>query len=150
MANEEHGHKPKFDDSILPPSVQEFVKLCKRLIREARTGECGEEEISRVLATANPRIFGYVREEDFVSVDQALKILHLGKNRVKFFELIKDYGITVQTFKGVKVGYLLDEIMRLKYALDNAERTDIPRYHPCYRSAKKRLPVIGEYEKRGQ
>ena len=150
MENEGQGQKPKFDDSILPPSVQEFVKICKRLIRETRTGECGEEEISRVLATANPRIFGYVREEDFVSVDQALKILHLGKNRMKFFELIKDYGITAQTFKGVKVGYLLDEIMRLKYALDNAERTDIPRYPPCYRSAKKRLPVIGEYEKRGQ
>ena len=36
MANEEQGQKPKFDDSTLPPSVQEFVKLCKRLIREAR------------------------------------------------------------------------------------------------------------------
>ena len=82
-----------------------------------------------MLATANPRIFGYVREEDFVSVDQALKILHLGKNRVKFFELIKDYGITVQTFKGVKVGYLLDEFTRLKYALDNTKKnrhTEIP------------------------
>ena len=104
MENEEQGQKPKFDDSILPPSVQEFVKICKRLIREACTGECGEEEISRVLATANPRIFGYVREEDFVSVDQALKILHLGKNRMKFFELRKDYGSTAQTFKGVNVG----------------------------------------------
>ena len=39
MENEEQGQKPKFDDSILPSSVQEFVKICKRLIREARTGE---------------------------------------------------------------------------------------------------------------
>ena len=42
MENEGQGQKPKFDDSILPPSVQEFVKICKRLIREARTEECGE------------------------------------------------------------------------------------------------------------
>lgn len=142
--------KPKFDDSILPPSVQEFVRICKRLIREARTGECGEETISQVLATANPRLFGYVREEDYVSVDQALKLLSLGKNRVKFFDLIKVYGINVQTFKGVKVGYHIDDIMRLKYALDCERKKAKPKKPQRYGTGRKRLPIIGEYDERGQ
>ena len=57
---------------------------------------------------------GYFREEDFVTADEAMKILHLGQNRNRFFDLIKVYKVQAQTFNGVKIGYKKEEIFKLK------------------------------------
>ena len=52
--------------------------------------------------------------------NKSLKILCLGKNRNRFFDLIKVYKIQSQTFNGVKIGYRKEEIYKLKERLERA------------------------------
>lgn len=53
------------------------------------------------------------REEDFVTADEALRMLKLGQNRNRLFMLLKAHKIESQTFNGVKIGYRREEIHKL-------------------------------------
>lgn len=107
----------KFDYKTLSLKKQYVWKLCKQILRDLKNGECTEEEIEDLIAKTEPRSRGYFREEDFVTADEAMKILRLGQNRNRFFDLIKVYKIQAQTFNGVKIGYRKEEIYRLKERL---------------------------------
>ena len=110
-------NKEKFDYKTLSLKKQYVWKLCKQILRDLKNGECTDEEIDDLIAKTEPRSRGYFREEDFVTADEAMKILHLGHNRNKFFDLLKVYKIESQTFNGVKIGYKREEIHKLKEKL---------------------------------
>jgi hypothetical protein len=103
----------KFDYKTLSLKKQYAWKLCKQLLRDLKSGDCTDEQIDDLISKTEPRSRGYFREEDFVTADEAMKILRLGQNRNKFFELLKVYKIQSQTFNGVKIGYRRDEIHKL-------------------------------------
>lgn len=103
----------KFDYKTLSLKKQYAWKLCKQLLRDLKSGECTDEQIDDLISKTEPRSRGYFREEDFVTADEAMKILRLGQNRNKFFELLKVYKIQSQTFNGVKIGYRREEIHKL-------------------------------------
>lgn len=109
--------KAKFDYKTLTLEGQYVWKLCRQIMRDLKNGECTEEQILSVVASTEPRRFGYFREEDFVTADEAMKILCLGKNRNRFFDLIKVYKVEAKTFNGVKIGYPKEEIYKLKERL---------------------------------
>ena len=109
----ETNQESKFDYKTLSLKKQYVWKLCKQILRDLKNGECTEEEIDDLIARTEPRSRGYFREEDFVTADEAMKILKLGSNRNKFFDLIKVYKIQSQTFNGVKIGYRREEIHKL-------------------------------------
>ena len=111
----EENKEQKFDYKSLSLKKQYLWKLCKQILKDLKNGECTEEQIEEVVASTEPRKHGYFREEDYVTADQAMKILRLGQNRNKFFDLIQTYKIESQTFNGVKIGYRRSEI----YELDN-------------------------------
>ena len=111
----EENKEQKFDYKSLSLKKQYLWKLCKQILKDLKNGECTEEQIEEVIASTEPRKHGYFREEDYVTADQAMKILRLGQNRNKFFDLIQTYRIESQTFNGVKIGYRRSEI----YELDN-------------------------------
>lgn len=113
------NNEKKIDDSNLPLSVQELIRMCKRIISLARRGECNAEDTVVFLAKASPLIYGYVREDQFISADESMRVLGLNQNRNKFFELVKRYKIQSHTFKGVKIGYKRDDIYKLKYIIEN-------------------------------
>lgn len=113
----ETNQEAKFDYKTLSLKKQYVWKLCKQLLRDLKNGECTEEEIDDLIARTEPRSRGYFREEDFVTADEAMKILCLGQNRNRFFDLIKVYKIESQTFNGVKIGYRREEIHKLKERL---------------------------------
>lgn len=106
-------NKEKFDYRTLSHKKQYVWKLCKQILRDLKNGECTEEEIDDLIARTEPRSRGYFREEDFVTADEAMRILRLGKNRNKFFDLIKTYKIESNTFNGTKIGYRKEEIYKL-------------------------------------
>ena len=106
-------NKEKFDYHTLSLKKQYVWKLCKQILRDLKSGECTEEQIDDLISKTEPRSRGYFREEDFVTADKAMKILHLGQNRNKFFDLLKVYKIQAQTFNGVKIGYKKEEICKL-------------------------------------
>ena len=110
----ETNQEPKFDYRTLTLEGQYVWKLCKQILRDLKNGDCTEEQIHSVVANTEPRRVGYFREEDFVTADEAMKILCLGKNRNRFFDLIKVYKVQAQTFNGVKIGYKKEEIFKLK------------------------------------
>ena len=103
----------KFDYKTLSLKKQYAWKLCKQLLRDLKSGECTDEQIDDLISKTEPRSRGYFREEDFVTADEAMKILRLGHNRNRFFDLIKVYKIQAQTFNGVKIGYQREEIHKL-------------------------------------
>ena len=109
----ETNQEAKFDYKTLSLKKQYVWKLCKQILRDLKNGECTEEEIDDLIARTEPRSRGYFREEDFVTADEAMKILCLGQNRNRFFDLIKVYKIESQTFNGVKIGYRREEIHKL-------------------------------------
>lgn len=115
-------NKEKFDYKTLPLNAQYVYRLCKQIIRDLKAGNCTEEQINDIVAKTQPRSLGYYREDDFVSVDEAMRILRLGKNRNLFFQLIKKHHIKANTFKGVKIGYRRDEIYRLDEKLDEESK----------------------------
>lgn len=111
-------NKEKFDYHTLSLKKQYVWKLCKQILRDLKNGECTEEEIDDLISKTEPRSRGYFREEDFVTADEAMKILCLGKNRNRFFDLIKAYKVEAKTFNGVKIGYRKEEICKLKEKLE--------------------------------
>ena len=113
----ETNQEQKFDYKTLSLKKQYAWKLCKQLLRDLKSGECTDEQIDDLISKTEPRSRGYFREEDFVTADEAMKILHLGQNRNRFFDLIKVYKIESQTFNGVKIGYRREEIHKLKERL---------------------------------
>ena len=109
--------EPKFDYRTLSLKKQYVWKLCKQILRDLKSGECTEEQIDDLISKTEPRSRGYFREEDFVTADEAMKILRLGQNRNRFFDLLKAYKIQAQTFNGMKIGYRKEDIYRLKERL---------------------------------
>lgn len=109
----ETNQEPKFDYKTLSLKKQYAWKLCKQLLRDLKSGECTDEQIDDLISKTEPRSRGYFREEDFVTADEAMKILCLGQNRNRFFDLLKVYKIQAQTFNGVKIGYRREEIHKL-------------------------------------
>ena len=107
----------KFDYKTLSLKKQYAWKLCKQLLRDLKSGDCTDEQIDDLISKTEPRSRGYFREEDFVTADEALKILKLGQNRNRLFMLLKAYKIESQTFNGVKIGYRKEEIYKLKEKL---------------------------------
>ena len=89
-------------------------------MKDLKNGEgCTDEQIEDLISKTEPRSRGYFREEDFVTAEAAMKILKLGSNRNRFFDLIKVYKIEAKTFNGVKIGYRKEEIYKLKERLCN-------------------------------
>ena len=82
-------------------------------------GECDEADIQDAMTKFHPEKNGYFKQEDFVTADKAMKILHLGCNRVKFFELTKEYGIENHKISNQNVGFLRKDIERLAFILDD-------------------------------
>ena len=113
----ETNQEAKFDYKTLSLKKQYAWKLCKQLLRDLKSGECTDEQIDDLISKTEPRSRGYFREEDFVTADEAMRILKLGQNRNRFFDLLKVYKIQAQTFNGVKIGYKREEIHKLKERL---------------------------------
>ncbi len=83
----------KFDYKTLSLKKQYAWKLCKQVLRDLKSGECTDEQIDDLISKTEPRSRGYFREEDFVTADEALKILKLGQNRNRLFMLLKAHKI---------------------------------------------------------
>lgn len=77
-----------------------------------------DDEITSAVAKFNPNLFGYVKEDDFVNYDEALKILHMGNNRVRLTELCKIYGIENVRFNNMPIGFPKRDIIMMAKAID--------------------------------
>jgi Ca2+-binding EF-hand superfamily protein len=82
-------------------------------LKEQIMTDCNEEELQEAMTKFHPQSNGYVKREEFVNYDEALKILGLQNNRTKLNKLCKEHGIKNQKINNVCVGFLRKEIERL-------------------------------------
>lgn len=87
------------------------------IIREQIVSDCDEDELAASLAKFHPERHGYVKESDFINYDEAMDILHLGRNRVKLKQLCDSYGIKNIRFNNMYIGFPRRDIERLAQLL---------------------------------
>lgn len=126
------------NEKELSPIKKIALSLWDR-VREQIINDCDETEVIQTMARFNPENNGYFKQEDFVTADKAMKILHLGTNRNKFFELTKEYGILNHKISNQNVGYLRKDIDRLAELLDDEVREREFRENKKKKGQKKRL-----------
>lgn len=80
--------------------------------------DCDDSEITESMTKFHPSSNKeYFNPKDYCNADDAMEILHLGYNRKKFFELIKEYGIENYKVNNSPLGYKISEIERLNTLL---------------------------------
>lgn len=102
----------------LPPSGRALVKTLLDIVEQVLSGRCDEEEIEDVSRRVNPDMKGYRCEDDYVTIDEGMKIMRFGSNRAGFCNLMRKYGIPNETFNNVKIGYNRKRLVALKHKLD--------------------------------
>lgn len=89
------------------------LDLLDNLRSKIVSDDCSDEELTEALVKFHPENHGYFKQEDFVTSDKAMKMLHLGNNRAKFFQLTKEYGIVNHKISNQNIGFLRKDIERL-------------------------------------
>lgn len=102
----------------LPPSGRALVKTLLDIVEQILSGRCDEEEIENVSRRVNPDMKGYKCEDDYVTIDEGMRIMHYNRNRNGFCNLMKKYGIPNETFNNIKIGYNRNRLIALKHKLD--------------------------------
>lgn len=92
---------------MLAIKTLDFIKEC------IINGDCSDEELQEnmtrmSIATSKD----YVKRNDYVNVEQAMTIIG-NKNRTKFFQTMRRYGIVNHTINNQHVGYLRSDIERV-------------------------------------
>ena len=109
----------KQQENMSKPIIKMALMLLDNIRQQLINGECDEADIQDAMTKFHPEKNGYFKQEDFVTADAAMKILHLGSNRVKFFELTKEYGIENHKISNQNVGFLRKDIERLAFILQD-------------------------------
>lgn len=102
-----------------PPIIRAAYRMLKSATRQLLYGECSEDEIAETLSTISKMESGYKREDDYVTIDEGMRILGFGQNRVGFCNLMKQHGIVNEKFNNVKIGYNKHKILALKSQMND-------------------------------
>lgn len=106
----------------LPASGRALVKTLLDIVEQILSGRCDEEEMEEISRRVNPDMKGYKCEDDYVTIDEGMRIMHYNRNRNGFCNLMKKYGIENETFNNIKIGYSRAQIVALKHKLDEDYR----------------------------
>lgn len=105
----------------LSPIKRTALKVIDFIRERIIDDECTDDELSETL---NKLHFDtnkeYIRASDYVNADEAMRILHLGYNRNKLFQLTKKYGITNHKINNVNIGFKRKEIEDLYEIIGNS------------------------------
>lgn len=122
----------------LSPSGRALWKALRSAMEQLVSGECSEDEIADTMSRLSPESNGFKREDDYVTIDEGMRILHFGRNRAGFCNLMKKYGIPNETFNNVKIGYNRHRLVALKHRLDEECR----RRKECREPRQRRMKEI--------
>lgn len=109
----------KQQENMSKPIIKMALMMLDNIRQQLIDGQCDEEDIKDAMTKFHPENNGYFKQEDFITADKAMKILHLGTNRVKFFELTKEYGIENKKISNQNIGFLRKDIERLASILSD-------------------------------
>lgn len=119
------------------PLIQVAYNTMKQAIFQLASGECNEGVVGGTLSSLSPQTNGYVREDEYVTVDEAMRILHMGQNRIGFYEKMKKHKIDNEMFNNVHVGFSRAKILALKAKEDEEWRKRRARQQRKIRRANR-------------
>lgn len=124
-----------------------FETLFSRLF-DIFTEDCSDNDLAQAINSIEKVNSEYVREDDFLNYDSAMRILHYFSNRVGFSNLMKKKGIKQHKFRNQKIGFKKSEILALEAELA-IEREKTKKEKNIVRSKPKRVekPKFSRMEK---
>lgn len=107
------------EEKTISPIKRTALALLDSLKQQV-LNDCDETEVAETMVKFHPSLNkDYISKNDYVNADQAIKILGIGYNRNKLFELTRKYGIINHTFNNQHIGFLKKEIEELACKLKN-------------------------------
>jgi len=95
----------------LSPMLKLALKLLTDCINKIINGECNESEICESIALLEPKENGYVLPEDYMTVDECLRLLNM--DRAQFYEkVVNKDNLKITYFKNKSLGYKRSDIER--------------------------------------
>lgn len=102
--------------------VLDVLRQITRMVEQ----DCSDEQLASTVRLVMPNVAldGGVNPCDYCNADKAMDILHLGKNRRRFFDLLKVYKVKNNKINNQPIGYKLSDIYKIaRYILpDKAKK----------------------------
>lgn len=93
--------------------------MLKSAMEDIVSGRCDEDEIAETMAAISKMESSYKREDDYATIDEGMRILGFGQNRMGFCNLMKQNGIVNEKFNNMKIGYNKRKILALKAKMND-------------------------------
>ena len=90
--------------------------------------DCTDEQLASAIQLVIPNIAvdGGVNPSEYCNADKAMDILHLGKNRKRFFDLLKVYKVKSNKINNQPIGYKLSDIYKIAhFILPDKEKANL-------------------------
>ena len=94
--------------------------------------DCTDEQLASAIQLVIPNIAldGGVNPSEYCNADKAMDILHLGKNRKRFFDLLKVYKVKSNKINNQPIGYKLSDIYKIAhYILPDKEKENLKKQY---------------------
>lgn len=98
----------------LPTNCKLALSILDSIRENIYAGKWSDDELLHALNQFHPcSDKEYINPRDYCTADKAMKILNLGYNRNKFFELTRKYHIINYKINNAPLGYKVSEINKL-------------------------------------
>lgn len=102
----------KQQENMSKPIIKMALMMLDNIRQQLIDGECDEADIQDAMTKFHPSANEkFINKDDYINADKAMDILQLGRNRAKFFELTKEYGIESHKMNNMPIGYKKSEIL---------------------------------------
>lgn len=102
--------------------VLDVLRQITRMVEQ----DCSDEQLASTVRLVMPNVAldGGVNPVEYCNAEKAMNILHLGKNRRRFFDLLKVYKVKNNKINNQPIGYKLSDIYKIaRYILpDKAKK----------------------------
>lgn len=114
--------------SITP--IRALVFDILRQVTKMVEQDCTDEQLASAIQLVIPNIEldGGINPSEYCNADKAMDILHLGKNRKRFFDLLKVYKVKNNKINNQPIGYKLSDIYKIAhYILPDKEKENLKK-----------------------
>lgn len=116
-------------------SITPIRALVFDILRQVTTmveQDCTDEQLASAIQLVIPNIeldVG-INPREYCNADTAMDILHLGKNRKRFFNLLKVYKVKSNKINNQPIGYKLSDIYKIAhYILPDKEKENLKKQY---------------------
>ena len=95
--------------------IRALVLDMLRQVTKTVEQDCSDEQLASAIQIVMPGVAlgGGINPCDYCNADKAMDILHLGKNRKRFFDLLKIYKVKNNKINNQPIGYKLSDIYKI-------------------------------------